>query len=234
MDYRRISLDRLTVQNTSVEYAEQVCRVVRRAFQVDLDEECDDCMKPYHVAQQIERFPEGQFIAVHREDDDSNLVVGMASTMRISRPPTEKALEWMEQLGDLGIKNHEPDGDWLYGVEMAVRPMYHRNGIGTELYKARFQLVKDLNLRGWYAVGMLMGYETYADDMDVATYGKKVISGELVDPTVTMQMNRGFEAWEVVTDYIDEPVAGDAGVLIVWHNPDYYDVTSAQKTAELE
>jgi hypothetical protein len=147
----------------------------------------------------------------------------MSATMRTSRPPSEKAIDWMSAIGDLSIKNHEPEGDWLYGVEMAVRPMYHRNGIGTQLYKRRFQLVKDLNLRGWYAVGMLMGYETYADQMDVVTYGEKVIAGDIYDPTVSMQVNRGFRAEYVVTDYLDEPPAGNAGVLIIWDNPEYED-----------
>ena len=35
-----------------------------------------------------------------------------------------------------------------------------------------------------------------------------------------MQMNRGFRAECVVTDYVDEPAAGNAGVLIVWDNPE--------------
>lgn len=221
MESQKISLDRLTISNTVPQYARGVCRTVRRAFQVDLDEDCDDCMKPRHIVQQIERFPEGQFVAVYTDDNRTEVVVGMAATMRTTRPPTEKALSWMDAIGDLGIRNHEPEGDWLYGVEMAVRPMYHRNGIGTRLYNARFELVKRLNLRGWYAVGMLMGYENYADQMDVETYGKKVIAGDLEDPTVTMQMNRGFRADYVVTDYLDEPPAGDAGVLIIWDNPDY-------------
>ena len=221
MDSQKIYLDRLTIINTHPKYAEGVCRTVRRAFQVDLDEDCEDCMSPRHIEQQIAQFPEGQFVAVYEESDGTEIVVGMAATMRTSRQPTDKALDWMSQIGDLGIRNHEPNGEWLYGVEMAVRPMYHRNGIGTKLYKARFQLVKDLKLRGWYAVGMLMGYENYADEMDVETYGNKVIAGEIIDPTVSMQMNRGFRADYVVTDYLDEPPAGDAGVLIIWNNPDY-------------
>ena len=94
-------------------------------------------------------------------------------------------------------------------------------GIGTGLYEARFDLARQLNLRGWYAVGMLMGYSRHADEMDVVEYGEKVIAGEIKDPTVTMQMNRGFVPKRVVTDYADEPAAGDAGVLIVWQNPEY-------------
>ena len=36
-----------------------------------------------------------------------------------------------------------------------------------------------------------------------------------------MQLNRGFRAERVVTDYVDESDAGNAGVLIVWDNPEY-------------
>ena len=125
--------------------------------------------------------------------------------------------------GDRGsaLAKHEADGDWLYGVEVAVHPMYQRHGIGAGLYQARFDLVKRLDLRGWYAVGMLMGYHRYAGRMDAVEYGEKVIAGEIKDPTVTMQLNRGFRAQGVVTDYVDEPAAGDAGVMLVWENPDF-------------
>ena len=68
---------------------------------------------------------------------------------------------------------------------------------------------------------MLMGYGRYAEQFDVVSYGNKVMTRELIDPTVTMQMNRGFRVDYVVTDYLNEPAAGNAGVLIVWENPDH-------------
>ena len=68
---------------------------------------------------------------------------------------------------------------------------------------------------------MLMGYEDYRDEMSVAEYGQKVLTGEIIDPTVSMQKNRGFELREVIIDYMEEEQAGDAAVLIVWENPDY-------------
>lgn len=221
MSPKKISLDKLTIINTQVQYATGIEQTIRQAFHIDFDVDCDDCMKPHHIVQQLERFAEGQFLAIYPDDDGEDIVVGIAATMRTTRSPSEKALSWMDAIGDLAIRNHEPDGEWLYGVEMAVRPSYHRNGIGTRLYQMRFELVKKLNLRGWYAVGMLMGYENHADNMDVVTYGNKVIAGEIYDPTVSMQINRGFRPEYVVTDYLDEPPAGDAGVLITWDNPDY-------------
>lgn len=213
-----IILDKLTITNTTLEHAAGIARIVRRAFDVDLDEECDDCIGPRAVANQLQRFPEGQFVAL-LEENGQHRVVGTAHTMRVRESPYPG--QWMTTIGDIGISNHVPDGEWLYGVEMAVHPDYQGRGIGTALYEARFDLCKRLNLKGWYAGGMLMGYPDYQDEMTVREYGEKVISGEIYDPTVSMQINRGFTPWQVIENYMDEPAAGDAAVLIVWENPDY-------------
>ncbi len=237
---------------------------LRSAYGLSQYDECDDCFTNKDVMAHIERFPLGQFAAQRVGGMGAGHCVGMATTMRSSRPPTAPCLPWLEAIGDMKLSAHEPDGDWLYGVEMAIRPMYQGHGIGSGLYAARFALAKYLNLRGMYAVGMLMGYRklaidalqgeqkatmdalyevlrnykldyserdkardqllelpTYADLMDVREYGERVSTGEFKDPTVTMQMNRGFRPVQVVADYCDEPAAGNAGLLIVWDNPDY-------------
>jgi GNAT superfamily N-acetyltransferase len=168
------------------------------------------------VLQQIERFPEGQFVALHE-----GRVVGMAATMRTSRSPYQPSLEWMAQIGDMGIRNHEPNGDWLYGVEFTVHPEYQRRGVGRSLYRARFNLVRELNLKGFHMVGMLMGYYRYRDTMSIPDYAHQVMNKELRDPTVSMQMHRGFTPIRVVENYLDEPQASGAGVHMVWYNPDY-------------
>ncbi len=209
-------IEEIQITHTQPEHGPGIYDVIRLAFLGTDQVECDGCIDADDVRVQLQRFPEGHFVALHGEK-----VVGVAITMRTHYPPDKPPLKWLEVLGDLTIRNHEPDGDWLYGVEMAVRPAYQGYGVGTRLYEARFDLVKRLNLRGWYAVGMLMGYRNYRDQMSVREYGEKVIARQIKDPTVTMQMNRGFEAWGVVENYMHEPPAGDSGVLIVWKNPDY-------------
>lgn len=216
-----MELPGVVIMHTKPWHIDSACISYREAYGIRPGETCDDCFDEQDIESQSALFPEGQFVAQRISGPNAGNCVGMASTMRTSRPPTEPILPWMEAIGDLRIANHEADGDWLYGVEMAVHPMYQRHGIGTGLYEARFDLARQLNLRGWYAVGMLMGYHGYAGGMSVVEYGDRVISGEIKDPTVTMQMNRGFRAGGVVTDYVDEPAAGDAGVLIVWENPEY-------------
>lgn len=204
------------IENTRPDHGPAIYDVIRRAFMLSPDEECSECIQTEDVIQQLERFPEGQFVALFEDK-----LLGMATTMRTSYSPDQPPLKWFDAIGDKGLSRHEPDGDWLYGVEMAVHPEYQRKGVGTLLYQARFQLVKRLNLKGWYAAGMLMGYHRVKEQMPVREYAAKVISRELYDPTVTMQMNRGFEARTLIEDYLDEPAAGNAAVLIVWHNPEY-------------
>lgn len=215
MSTETFSINNLEVVNTRPEHGQGVYDTVRLAYGVPLSEECEECISPQDVLEQLKRFAEGQFVAVW-----NGIVIGMASTMRTNYPPTSPPRPWMEEIGTCGIANHNPDGEWLYGVEMSVRPDFRRKGVGTALYQARFDLVRQLGLKGWYAGGMLMGYHRYAEEMSPKDYGEKVIAREIIDPTVTMQMNRGFEAWRVIENYLDEPDAGNAAVLIVWYNPD--------------
>lgn len=267
-DFKRedvlLTLPGIAIMNTKPWHIGSVCISLAAAYGVSQLEECDDCFSEPDILAHIERFPEGQFVAQLISGPNAGNCAGMATTMRTSREPTSPIIPWLEAIGDMQLCAHEPDGEWLYGVEMAVHPRSQGQGIGSALYEARFGLVKHLNLRGMYMVGMLMGYRKtavdalkwrqkralkklrakiadwgstpedrykaklkledypkYADLMDAREYGAKVIAGEINDPTVTMQMNRGFVPKRVVTDYVDEPAAGDAGVLLIWENPEY-------------
>lgn len=207
----------VVVNNTRPDQAAQVAEVVRAAYGVPAHVSTPEgCMSEQDILKQIQRFPEGQFVATYE-----GIGVGMACTMRTTRTPFEPALPWLEQLGDISISAHEPHGEWLYGCEFTVHPDYRKMGIGGELYRARFEMIRRLNLRGFHMVGMLMGYHRFKHLMSVREYGLKVIYGEFRDPTVSMQMNKGFRPLSIVENYLDEHDAGNAGVHMVWMNPDY-------------
>ncbi len=170
------------------------------------------------VEQQLERFPEGQFVAVTHVDG-REFVVGTATTLRTPRPPDAPPLRWHDVIGDYSLPHHDPEGEWLYGVEIAVHPDYQRRGIASALYKARLALVPELGLKGWYAGGMLMGYHRYASVMTPREYAERVLAGELDDPTVTMQLHRGLKPLAIIEGYYPEPKAGGCAVLIAWQPP---------------
>jgi GNAT superfamily N-acetyltransferase len=203
-------------------HADGLYDTFRLAYNMPLTVHADDSFPPHVSIQHIRRFPEGQFVAVEKRDGGQEVVVGAAMTMRTNHPPVPgEHHAWIDFLGGATIENHEPDGEWLYGIEMSVRPEYQGHGIGTMLYKARFDMVQRLNLRGWFAGGRLQGYHRYRDVMPIEEYAEKVAKRELHDPTVTMQMNRGFEPIGVLYDYVPDPECGDAAMLILWKNPTY-------------
>jgi len=210
------SLD-FAVVATEAKHAQGVYDTVRLANGFPLDRYCH-CINADAVLEQIERFPKGQFVAVTIEDGEEK-VIGMGTTMRTHRSPHQRPLPWYDVIGSFGLRNHQPDGAWLYGVEIAVRPAYQRCGVASALYRARLGLVDELGLRGWYAGGMLMGYHRYADVLTPTEYAEKVIRGELHDPTVSMQLHRGLEPLGIIENYYPEPRAGRAAVLLAFEPP---------------
>jgi GNAT superfamily N-acetyltransferase len=205
-----------TVASTQLRHGHGVYDVVRLANGYPTDRYVH-CINPEAVAEQLERFPEGQFVATTYVDGMEK-VIGMATTMRTARTPDEPALPWYDVIGSFGLRNHDPEGEWLYGVEIAVHPDYQRRGVATALYKARLALVEQHGLRGWYAGGMLMGYDRYRETFTPKEYAQRVIAGDLDDPTVTMQLHQGLEGRAIIEDYYPEWRAGNTAVLLV-HEP---------------
>lgn len=106
-------------------------------------------------------------------------------------------------------------------MEIAVDPNYQGQGIGSKLYKARFKLARKLGVYAFYAGGMLIGYHNYRHQMSIEDYARRVARGELYDPTVSVQMKRGFQARGIIRNYCEEPDADDTAMLIVWENPEF-------------
>lgn len=206
----------VTIVNTRPEHAETLSSTMRTVYAGDTNAPCDDTATPDHIYSQIRRFSEGQFVALLNGE-----VVGFATTMRTHDSPQAAPLPWIHAIGDLHLRNHTPQGEWLYGVDFGVHPEYRKHGIGTKLYQARFNLVRRLNLRGFYAGGMLMGYARYQLQMSISEYADKVMRGELCDPTVTMQINRGFKPRRLIENYIPGTPPHNAAMLIEWANTQY-------------
>src|SRR5690606_42021094 len=78
--------------------------------------------------------------------------------------------------------------------------------------------------------GMLMGYHRYRGLMTPREYGQRVIAGEIEDPTVSMQLRRGFEPRAIIEEYYPEWKAGHAAVLLV-HQPQRAQVVKRSRVA---
>lgn len=162
----------------------------------------------------IALFPEGALCAVL---DDK--LIGSATAMRWRYHP-DGPHTWAA-ITDYGyIRTHDPDGDYLYGVDIAVRPAYRGQGVARALYQARFDLVRRLGLKGFMAGARIPGYAQNAERMSVEEYVTRVVRGELQDPVLTPQLRSGMRAVQVLHDYLPDEESANAAVLIVWPNPD--------------
>lgn len=112
--------------------------------------------------------------------------------------------------------NHDAEnGRTLYGAEVMVSPKMRRAGIGKKLYAARRKLVENLDLLRIRAGARLRNYHRYADKYSAKEYVKKIVNGEIKDPTLSFQLKQGFEILAVVSDYLenDRESLGKAAII---------------------
>ncbi len=166
---------------------------------------------------QIRTFPEGQIGIVA----DDRLVASSASLM-VTDADYSNWANWLEMSDDGFIRNHDPDGDSLYGIEIMVDPGMRGMRLARRLYDARKELCRRKDLARLIIGGRIPGYATNARSMTAREYVERVTDKSIFDPVLTVQLGNGFQMRELVKDYMpsDEDSAGWATCL-EWPNLDY-------------
>ncbi|MEP7329958.1 MAG: GNAT family N-acetyltransferase [Betaproteobacteria bacterium] len=168
-------------------------------------------------ANQIRIFPQGQVVA-----EVKGRIVGAACSLVVLWDEWAIEHSWKEITGAGSFTTHNPDGRTLYGAEVFVDRTQRGMGVGRELYRARRQICRALNLKRIIACGRLPGYCNHAKAISADLYCKKVLWGDLVDPVLSFQLREGFRFCGIVEGYLpdDDESCGNAS-LIVWLNPKY-------------
>jgi len=171
----------------------------------------EEILHAQQYVKHLEIFSGGQFIAADKEK-----IIGSTSTMRYHFDEANQLHHtFFEIMGGGWLTTHDPNGDWLYGLDVSVHPGYRGKGIAKALYRARQHTCRALGLKGQMTVGMLNGYYTVKDEMSIEAYYEKVKSGEIFDPTVSVQRKIGFRIAGMMKDYLNDPTCGNAGAVIV-------------------
>lgn len=214
--------DRQTVDHREFEWSLVVrpMRIDDFDALVELQELCFPAMKPWrreHIESHLERFPEGQIVV----ELDRRLVAS-SSSLVIDFDEYEEGHTWTEVAGDGFIRNHDPDGDTLYGIEIMVHPEFRGMKLARRLYDARKKLCRDLNLRRIVVGGRLPGYAAVKDQMAVREYVDQVVTRDLYDPVLTAQLANGFALKRVIRSYLSSDVESDGyATLLEWVNLDF-------------
>jgi GNAT superfamily N-acetyltransferase len=138
----------------------------------------------------------------------------MSTTMRTYFDFENHHHTFKETIAGGWLSNHDPRGDWLYGLDMGILPAYRGRGLARALYRARHEMAAKLGLKGQLAVGMMSGYGAVSGEMTGEQYYEELIRGKRKDPTLTVQMKIGFEPVALMPEHLNDPSCGNFGVLI--------------------
>jgi predicted amidohydrolase len=185
-----------------------------------LQDRCFPGMKPWTLEQmesQLRIFPEGQFCI-----EFEGVLVASSSSLILDFAMYSDWHSWKE-IADAGfIRNHDPGGNTLYGIEIMVDPAYRGMRLARRLYDARKGLVREKNLMRIVLGGRIPGYAKHKDEMTAREYVEKVINKALVDPVLTTQLSNGFVLKRLLKSYMDsDKESVGYATLLEWTNLDY-------------
>ena len=169
---------------------------------------------------QLAIFPEGQ-LGVEIDD----ILVATSSSLIVDEEDFG-AYHTFDQVSDNGfIRNHDPEGDTLYGIDIAVDPKHRGVHLTRRIYEARKELARARNLRAIMIAGRIPGYAKQSDKMSAEEYVRRVVRKGVKerDPVLTAQLGQGFSVRAVLKDYLpsDTESRGYA-VFMEWLNTEHH------------
>jgi predicted amidohydrolase/predicted N-acetyltransferase YhbS len=200
-------------------------RVIVRALVPDdveavqaLQRRCFPGIEPWSSEQlrsQLTRFPEGQLCVEY-----GGHLVATSSALLVDGEDYARPHTFREACDGGFIRNHDPAGDTIYGIDIAVEPAHRGMRLARRLYEARKELARSMNLRAILIAGRIPEYHHHAAEMTADEYTRKVMRKELKDPVLTAQLANGFAVRDVIVGYLpsDHESRGHA-VLMEWLNP---------------
>lgn len=159
-------------------------------------------------------FPEG---AICVEVD--GVLAGSMTGLCVHFDPEHPSHTW-EEITDAGyIRNHEPNGNTLYIVDISVRPSHRKLGLGKLMMHAMYHTVIQFGLDQLLGGGRMPGYHKVADELTPEEYISGVLAGELEDPVITFLLKTGRTPIAIAKNYLDDEESCNNGVLMEWKNP---------------
>lgn len=165
---------------------------------------------------QITNFPQGQFLVEYEGN-----IVGHCATFLIDGEIALKPHTWKEITGGGYASRHDPEGDYLYGMEVCVDPDYRGMRIGSRLYTRRKKLCQDLKLKGIVFGGRMPGFEKKKGKVETPEeYLALVKARKLRDQVIFFHLSNDFEPIGVLKNYLplDKDSQGYAAHML-WKNP---------------
>jgi predicted amidohydrolase/GNAT superfamily N-acetyltransferase len=184
--------------------------------------------RPEQLTHHLEVFPEGQLVV----SDSTGHILGSASSLLIDWDDYAESANWSSITGDGSFNTHNPLGKTLYGADMGVDPEARKQGIGTALYEARKDLIREHGLKRLLTGGRIAGYGAVASKMTAKEYVAEVVDGKRRDPALTFQLENGLVVLDVVPGYMHDAESYGFATVLEWLNPEYTSSVSLQASLQ--
>ncbi|KTD64852.1 bifunctional GNAT family N-acetyltransferase/carbon-nitrogen hydrolase family protein [Legionella spiritensis] len=201
---------KVIVRNAKPADIEDIRKLVKRAYPDYMENYPPDALRGH-----MNHYPQGQFVVEYE-----NEIVGYCATFKISGDIALKQHTWDEITGNGFASRHDPDGDYLYGMEVCVHPDYRGLRIGNRLYTARKRLCQSEGLKGVVFGGRIPGYyRRYKKFPNVEDYVQAIINKDVRDPVLSFQLRNHYELIGILSNYLpaDKASRGYAAHLL-WTN----------------
>ena len=162
----------------------------------------------------IHQFPDGQICI---EDNGRPIAVALTLIIDFSLFGDHHTYEQIIRGGT--FKSHDPEGDYLYGIEVFVDPEYQGMRLGRRLYDTRKELAVNLNMKGILLGGRIPSYHKHADELSPEQYILMVKNRELYDPVLSFQLSNDFHVRNLLDNYWPQDHKSEGcAVLLEWIN----------------
>ncbi|MBE1441897.1 GNAT family N-acetyltransferase [Paenibacillus sp. OAS669] len=164
--------------------------------------------------QHVTLFPQGA-LCVELEGKIAASITGLM----IDFDPNHAEHTW-EEITDGGyIRNHNPNGNTLYIVDICALPAYRKLGLGKLLMQSMYEVVIEMKLRRLLGGGRIPGYHLHAASMTPEQYVDSVLAGRLKDPVLTFLMRCGRTPVKLIHGYLEDEDSHNCAMLMEWKNP---------------
>ncbi|WP_417876305.1 GNAT family N-acetyltransferase [Winogradskyella sediminis] len=170
--------------------------------------------KKDHIARLTSIFSEGQVVI----KIDGQLA-GCALSLIVDYDKIDDNHTYADIIEGDKFKNHDPNGDVLYGIDVFIKPEYRGLRLGRRLYDYRKELCENLNLKGIVFGGRMPNYYKYKAQYSPKEYIQKVKYKEIHDPVLNFQMSNDFHPIRIIKGYLEgDTASSEYAVLMEWDN----------------
>ncbi|OZV69321.1 carbon-nitrogen hydrolase family protein [Winogradskyella aurantia] len=188
----------------------------------------DSVWKKSEIKRLTTIFPKGQVVI-----KIDGVLAGCALSLIVDYDKIEDNHTYNDIVEGEKFKNHNPEGDVLYGIDVFIKPEFRGLRLGRRLYDYRKEICEELNLKGIVFGGRMPGYHNYRKQLTPKQYIEKVKRKEINDPVLNFQISNDFHPLRIIKGYLEgDTESNEYAVLMEWDNIYYTKPTKKASTVK--